>query len=639
MESIECLRPWVRLCGEGKLSASWYASQTRLSMHPVLIQRIENSTHADPIEGKTGSGSLVASSEKDQWNSNRSRWENTTTSIPHVRSSGVSPTRRRSVAQLEPSQHFSDNSSSTFFPISRQSAVGQSLVAQSTKPLLDPTSTNFTSARRIDTHTANGFANFGFGQADASSRPDASAGSWPDAASVHSPTDDRRSIVHSEYFGPSSTTASRNGSLPPSRHGNEPIHFGQTTDVYQRYAQSGQRQNASFSFANGRGSQERSGSIQSDIMPKYSRFGFEHDPDAGTMSHRPSISINNRFGSNYSPAVNGSSLAGDTYVDDGSYTNTGSFTPNMNNYGSGQVWEVDNLFRPVNFDSHSRSAPNGTGVRQSPHYSSAQTPANYDHLYPSGKIEQTLANSNNLAVVQHKLQGYQIQQERRNYLQPAQHYPYPFQFQQYMAANNERNYQLAYSMSNAMQIHIPPNMLSSVPGYLSIEPPKGPRNDAALSTMSQELSTFRNDIKNSRRIDLHQIYGHIVEFSGDQHGSRFIQGKLESANSDEKDKVFRELQEDCLQLMLDTFGNYVIQKFFEHGDQVQKRILATRMKGHIMTLSNNMYGCRVVQKVRALCLTACISLTQLGPGPCLDGPASLHGKRARGKCHEMRKRQ
>ena len=89
----------------------------------------------------------------------------------------------------------------------------------------------------------------------------------------------------------------------------------------------------------------------------------------------------------------------------------------------------------------------------------------------------------------------------------------------------------------------------------------------------------------------------MVEFSGDQYGSRFIQQKLETANSDEKDQIFSEIQPNSIQLMTDVFGNYVIQKLFEHGNQTQKKILANQMKGHVMTLSTQMYGCRVVQKV------------------------------------------
>jgi mRNA-binding protein PUF3 len=50
--------------------------------------------------------------------------------------------------------------------------------------------------------------------------------------------------------------------------------------------------------------------------------------------------------------------------------------------------------------------------------------------------------------------------------------------------------------------------------------------------------------------------------------------------------------------MSDVFGNYVIQKFFEHGDQGQKKALGNKMKTRVYALSLQMYGCRVVQKVR-----------------------------------------
>ena len=49
--------------------------------------------------------------------------------------------------------------------------------------------------------------------------------------------------------------------------------------------------------------------------------------------------------------------------------------------------------------------------------------------------------------------------------------------------------------------------------------------------------------------------------------------------------------------MTDVFGNYVIQKFFEHGNQTQKKTLANQMKNRVLPLSLQMYGCRVVQKV------------------------------------------
>ncbi|ETW85895.1 hypothetical protein HETIRDRAFT_471122 [Heterobasidion irregulare TC 32-1] len=109
------------------------------------------------------------------------------------------------------------------------------------------------------------------------------------------------------------------------------------------------------------------------------------------------------------------------------------------------------------------------------------------------------------------------------------------------------------------------------------------------------LDEFRAN--KSRKWELRDIFGYIVEFSGDQHGSRFIQQKLETATSEEKQIVFDEIVPDnTLQLIQDVFGNYVIQKLFEHGTQVQKTVLANAMETHILPLSLQMYGCRVVQK-------------------------------------------
>ncbi|KAI0006048.1 armadillo-type protein [Russula compacta] len=121
------------------------------------------------------------------------------------------------------------------------------------------------------------------------------------------------------------------------------------------------------------------------------------------------------------------------------------------------------------------------------------------------------------------------------------------------------------------------------------------RDGDAIALRSPILEEFRTN--RSRKWELSDIYGHIVEFSGDQHGSRFIQQKIETASSEEKQVIFDEIVPDnTLQLVQDVFGNYVIQKLFEHGTQVHKTILANAIEPHIAQLSVQMYACRVVQK-------------------------------------------
>ncbi|ERN12505.1 pumilio homolog 5 [Amborella trichopoda] len=113
----------------------------------------------------------------------------------------------------------------------------------------------------------------------------------------------------------------------------------------------------------------------------------------------------------------------------------------------------------------------------------------------------------------------------------------------------------------------------------------------------QKAFSFLEELKSSKaRRELPEITGHIVEFSADQHGSRFIQQKLETCSPEEKESVFQEVLPHASSLMTDVFGNYVIQKFFEHGSSEQRRKLADQLVGQVLTLSLQMYGCRVIQK-------------------------------------------
>ncbi|WOL19019.1 hypothetical protein Cni_G27816 [Canna indica] len=98
------------------------------------------------------------------------------------------------------------------------------------------------------------------------------------------------------------------------------------------------------------------------------------------------------------------------------------------------------------------------------------------------------------------------------------------------------------------------------------------------------------------RYELSDIAGHVVEFSVDQYGSRFIQQKLETCSMDERESVFKEVLPHASSLMIDVFGNYVIQKFLEHGSAEQRKELASKLVGNVLSLSLQMYGCRVIQK-------------------------------------------
>jgi len=73
--------------------------------------------------------------------------------------------------------------------------------------------------------------------------------------------------------------------------------------------------------------------------------------------------------------------------------------------------------------------------------------------------------------------------------------------------------------------------------------------------------------------------------------------------------------------MMDVFGNYVIQKFFEFGTTEQKQTLAQRVRGHVLALALHMYGCRVIQKALES-IPADMQVTGLIQWLCLIGNTS-----------------
>jgi len=124
------------------------------------------------------------------------------------------------------------------------------------------------------------------------------------------------------------------------------------------------------------------------------------------------------------------------------------------------------------------------------------------------------------------------------------------------------------------------------------------RHNSSSIDKNSNRSRLLEDFRNNRypNLQLRDLANHIVEFSQDQHGSRFIQQKLERAAPTEKQLVFQEILSAAYSLMTDVFGNYVIQKFFEFGSTDQKSQLVNKLRSNVQHLALQMYGCRVIQK-------------------------------------------
>lgn len=123
------------------------------------------------------------------------------------------------------------------------------------------------------------------------------------------------------------------------------------------------------------------------------------------------------------------------------------------------------------------------------------------------------------------------------------------------------------------------------------------RASSSVNPMRDPLvDEFRSTYGKSRQWELVDLLGHVVAFCQDQHGSRFIQQRLEVCAEVDKQLIFDEIIPSAHSLMTDVFGNYVLQKLFEYGTPEQCETLALLLAGQSVQLSMQMYGCRVVQK-------------------------------------------
>ncbi|KAF3326422.1 pumilio 4-like protein [Carex littledalei] len=95
------------------------------------------------------------------------------------------------------------------------------------------------------------------------------------------------------------------------------------------------------------------------------------------------------------------------------------------------------------------------------------------------------------------------------------------------------------------------------------------------------------------------VKGYLYHMAKDQHGCRFLQHKFEQGKS-QVDLVFDEVVDHAMELMVNQFGNYLMQKLLEVCDEEQRMrlvALVTEDPMKLVKVSLNVHGTRVVQKL------------------------------------------
>ncbi|KAL2368708.1 hypothetical protein RJ035_007332 [Blastomyces gilchristii] len=84
--------------------------------------------------------------------------------------------------------------------------------------------------------------------------------------------------------------------------------------------------------------------------------------------------------------------------------------------------------------------------------------------------------------------------------------------------------------------------------------------------------------------------------SNDQQASIFLQQKLKVGTAEQKYEIIEAIVNQAYPLMVNRFGNFLVQRCFEHGTPEQVIAIANAVRGNTLSLSMDPFGCHVIQK-------------------------------------------
>ncbi|KAF1844655.1 pumilio-family RNA binding repeat domain-containing protein [Cucurbitaria berberidis CBS 394.84] len=84
--------------------------------------------------------------------------------------------------------------------------------------------------------------------------------------------------------------------------------------------------------------------------------------------------------------------------------------------------------------------------------------------------------------------------------------------------------------------------------------------------------------------------------NNDQQASIFLQQKLKVGTPEQKYEIVEAIISQAYALMVNRFGNFLVQRCFEHGTNEQIVAIAQAIRGNTLALSMDAFGCHVIQK-------------------------------------------
>jgi hypothetical protein len=123
----------------------------------------------------------------------------------------------------------------------------------------------------------------------------------------------------------------------------------------------------------------------------------------------------------------------------------------------------------------------------------------------------------------------------------------------------------------------------------------GPQMQSATYMSTTEPLNYRRLLDRNMTCNWKYIVDKIV-CNNDQQASIFLQQKLKVGTVDQKFEIVSAIIDQAYPLMVNRFGNFLVQRCFEHGTPEQVVAIAQAIRGNTLNLSMDAFGCHVVQK-------------------------------------------
>ncbi|EMD32614.1 hypothetical protein CERSUDRAFT_108727 [Gelatoporia subvermispora B] len=122
------------------------------------------------------------------------------------------------------------------------------------------------------------------------------------------------------------------------------------------------------------------------------------------------------------------------------------------------------------------------------------------------------------------------------------------------------------------------------------------RSQPQEQTHSHEPINFLSLLHPSSTPPYHLFVARIIK-SSDQQASIFLQQKLKVADTQERAKIVDAICTKGFEMMAHRFGNWAVQRCLEATASIEeRRKIVACMRGRVVDLATNCYGCHVLQK-------------------------------------------